>query len=99
MSFPAIPLLQAAVEYGAAASASTGAGVSGSTIPGGDGPLANLQSAVAGPPGVIGAGVFLVWLLTRRRSTGASGGLLGHAIMAAIGLGAAYVILRWQGML
>ena len=97
---PAAPaLLQVAVEYGAA-SASAGAGVSGSTLPIG-GPLAHLQSVASSPPGLIGAGVVIVWLLARRQNGTGSAvrGLLGNLLLGAIGLAATYAILRWRGAL
>ena len=96
----ALPLLQVAAEYGGAVSAAGGTGTSGSTIPGG-GALANLQSAVAGPGGMLGAGVLVVWLLSRRRGGTGSAlrALLGNLLLSAIALAATYGILRWRGML
>jgi hypothetical protein len=90
-------LLQAAVEYGiASSSASRAAG--GSTIAGD--PLDNLLAALLGPPGMIVFGGLVLWLLLRK-SGGSSqpGGMLGSALIAAIGLGAAYVIARWRHLL
>ena len=95
-----VSLAQAAVEYGAATSsaAQTTGGNGGSTLGAGT-PVGNAMARLQGPVGLGLLGAFVLWLLLRGRGGTSLRGLLGHALIAAVGLSAAYAIAVWKHLL